>query len=109
MDVHVPRAVTVALRTGGVDVITAQQDGAATLDDDELLLRSTLLGRVMVSQDTDMLREGRRFLLEGIEFGGIVYGSQRGLTIGQFVESLMLIAAATESHEWVGLIEYIPF
>lgn len=109
MDVHVPRAVTVALQADGVDVLTAQQDGSARLDDDDLLQRATLLGRVMVSQDADMLREGSRFLREGIEFSGIVYGRQRALTIGQFVESLILIAAATEAYEWVGRIEYIPF
>jgi len=108
MDVHVPRSITVALRMRDVDVLTAQQDGSASLDDTQLLLRSTFLGRVMVSQDTDMLREGARFLREG-EFAGIVYGRQRGFVIGQFVESLILIAAATESHEWVGRIEYIPF
>lgn len=55
-----------------MDGLTAQQDGSATLDDDDLLLRSTILGRVMVSQDADMLREGSRFLNEGIEFSGIV-------------------------------------
>jgi hypothetical protein len=33
MDVHVPRAVTNGLRQRGVDVITAQEDEAATLDD----------------------------------------------------------------------------
>lgn len=63
----------------------------------------------MVSQDADMLREGSRCLREGIEFGGIVYGPQRALTIGQFVESLILIAAATDADEWVGRIEFIPF
>lgn len=104
-----PRAVTVALQAAGVDVLTAQQDGSATVDDDDLLLRATLLGRVMVSQDADMLREGSRFLREGIEFGGIVYGPQRALTIGQLVESLILIAAATDADEWVGRIEFIPF
>jgi hypothetical protein len=63
----------------------------------------------MVSQDTDMLREGSRFLREGIKFAGIVYAPQRTLTIGQFAESLLLIASATDAHEWEGRIEYIPF
>lgn len=31
MDVHVPRSVTDALRAHGVDVLTAQDDGAAQL------------------------------------------------------------------------------
>jgi hypothetical protein len=33
MDVHVPRAVTLALRLRGIDVLTAQDDTADQLDD----------------------------------------------------------------------------
>ena len=39
MDVHVPRAVTTALRLRSIDVLTAQEDGAAQLDDDRLLTK----------------------------------------------------------------------
>jgi hypothetical protein len=30
MDAHIPRAITVGLRLRGVDVLTAQEDNAAT-------------------------------------------------------------------------------
>src|SRR5207249_4920584 len=43
MDAHVPRAVTLALRLRSIDVLTAQEDGAAQLDDDRLLQRATEL------------------------------------------------------------------
>ena len=46
MDVHIRRAVTSALRLRSVDVLTAQEDGAAELDDDRLMQRATELGRV---------------------------------------------------------------
>ncbi len=62
MDVHIRRAVTSALRLRSVDVLTAQEDGAAELDDYRLLERATELGRVLVSQDDDLLREGARRL-----------------------------------------------
>jgi len=62
MDVHVPRAVTTVLRLRLVDVLTAQEDGAAQFDDDRLLEKATELGRVLVSQDEDLLREGVRRL-----------------------------------------------
>jgi predicted nuclease of predicted toxin-antitoxin system len=61
MDVHVRRAVTAALRLRSIDVLTAQEDGAAELDDDRLLQRATELGRVLVSQDEDLLRVGGSF------------------------------------------------
>jgi hypothetical protein len=63
MDVHLPRAVTTALLRS-VDVLTAQEDGAAQLDDDRLLQRATELGRIRVSQDGDLLREVTRRLRE---------------------------------------------
>ena len=46
MDVHVPRAVTVALRLRGIDVLTAQEDGSAELEDGPLLRRATGLNRI---------------------------------------------------------------
>ncbi len=45
MDAHVPRAITVGLRIRTVDVLTAQEDSADTLPDDELLDRVTQLKR----------------------------------------------------------------
>jgi hypothetical protein len=47
MDAHVPRAITIGLRIRTVDVLTAQEDSADTLPDDELLDRVTQLQRVL--------------------------------------------------------------
>ncbi len=74
MDVHVPAAVTAALRQKGVDVLRAQDDGAGTLDDGPLLERSTSLGRVMFSQDRDMLAEASLRQRQGVAFAGVIYG-----------------------------------
>jgi hypothetical protein len=108
MDVHIRRAVTSALRLRSIDVLTAQEDGGAEFDDDRLLQRATELGRVLVSQDEDLLREGARRLAENKPFSGIVYAHQLRVTIGQMVEDLALIAAATSMEEWTGKIEYPP-
>lgn len=108
MDVHIRRAVTSALRLRSIDVLTAQEDGAAELDDDRLLQRATELGRVLVSQDEDLLREGARRLREHKDFSGIVYAHQLRITIGQMVDDLELIAAATSKEEWCGKVEYLP-
>jgi hypothetical protein len=108
MDVHVRRAVTTALRLRSIDVLTAQEDGSAKLADDELLKRATELGRVLVSQDVDLLREGARLLSERKDFSGIIYAHQLRITIGQMVEDLELIVRATSQNEWRGRIEYLP-
>lgn len=55
MDHHVPSAVTAGLRVRGLDVLTAGEDGSAMLDDDALLERASSLGRVLFSQDEDLL------------------------------------------------------
>lgn len=108
MDVHIPRAVTTALRMRSIDVLTAQEDGAAELEDDRLLQRATVLGRVLVSQDQDLLREAARRFREGGDFSGIVYAHQLRVTIGQMVQDLELIATATSPNEWHRKIEYLP-
>jgi predicted nuclease of predicted toxin-antitoxin system len=108
MDVHVPRAVTTALRLRGIDAVTAQEDGAAELDDGALLKRATELGRILVSQDEDLLCEGTRLQKEAVDFAGIIYAHQLRITIGQMVEDLELIANATTREEWHGKIEYLP-
>lgn len=59
MGVHVRRAVT-RLRLRGVDVLTAQEDGAGEAEGPELLDRATRLGRVLFTQDDDLLREAKR-------------------------------------------------
>ena len=108
MDVHVRRAVTVALRLREVDVLTAQEDGSGELDDDLLMDRATELGRVLVSQDEDLLREGAERLTARRGFSGLIYAHQLRITIGQMVEDLELIARVTSVEEWWCKIEYLP-
>ncbi len=108
MDVHVPRAVTVALRARKVDVLTAQEDGSARLSDPDLLDQATLLGRVLVSQDDDLLREAARRQTLGLVFQGVLYAHQLRSTIGQLVDDLALIAEAAEPADLVGRVEFLP-
>jgi hypothetical protein len=84
MDVHVRRAISVALRQRGVDVLTAQEDESATLPDSALLDRATVLRRVLFSQDEDLLAEATRRQKRGIAFGGVVYAHQLYVTVGTY-------------------------
>ena len=52
LDVHIDKAIHDQLRLRGVDVLRAQDDGAAELSDDELLARSSSLGRLLFTHDT---------------------------------------------------------
>lgn len=108
MDVHVPAAVTLALRQSGVDILRAQDDGAGTLDDGQLLDRSTSLGRVMFSQDRDMLTEASLRQRQGVAFAGVIYGHQLGVTVGQCIRDLEIIAKAGEPVDLAGRVEFLP-
>lgn len=108
MDVHVHRGVTIALRSRGVDVLTAQEDGGEELDDAALLDRSTSLSRVLFTQDRDLLREATHRQRAGEGFGGVVYAHQVGVTIGKCVHDLALIAEASEPADWSDRLEYLP-
>ena len=56
MDHHVPSAITAGLRNRGVDVLTAEEDGSARLDDDPLSDPSHVTWpRAFFSQDQDLL------------------------------------------------------
>ncbi|HXJ56126.1 MAG TPA: DUF5615 family PIN-like protein [Verrucomicrobiae bacterium] len=73
MDVHVPLAITRGLRRRGVDVLTAQQDGTTRLLDPELLDRAAALGRMLFSQDEDLIAEAVHRQRNGKPFATVVY------------------------------------
>jgi hypothetical protein len=108
MDVHVPYAITRGLRLRGVDVLTAREDGTAQLSDPELLDRATALGRVLFTQDDDLLREAARRQQSGETFAGVIYGHQRKVTIGQGINDLELIAQVNEPEDLANRVEYLP-
>jgi len=108
MDVHVQRMITVGLRIRDVDVLTAQEDGAARLPDPALLDRATALNRVLFSQDNDLLREAVWRQRHRRHFAGLIYGHPLRITIGQCLSDLELLAKASEPEDFRGWIEYLP-
>jgi hypothetical protein len=108
IDVHVRQAITTGLRLRGVDVLTAQEDGASRFPDDILLDRATALGRVLFSQDRDLLREAAQRQQRGVPFAGLIYAHQLNMTIGQCVRDLELLALISDPKDFEGRVEYLP-
>jgi predicted nuclease of predicted toxin-antitoxin system len=108
MDAHVRGAITRGLRRRGVDVLTAQSDGSDELSDAELMDRATALGRVLFSQDADLLIEASRRQQAAEFFSGLVYAHQLRITVGQAIAELELIAHASELSDFENRVEYIP-
>lgn len=108
MDVHVRRSVVLALRLRGVDVLTAQEDGTAQFEDDDLLDRAMQSGRVLFSQDQDLLNEATARQRGGKEFAGVIYAHQQNITVRQMIEDLELIAKICEPEELENRVVFLP-
>jgi len=108
MDVHVKAAITTGVRRRGIDVVTAQEDGSQRLEDAALLARATVLGRVLFSQDDDLLAITRAHQREEGRFAGLIYGHQLAATIGKYVLDLELVCHVLEPEDMVNRIEYLP-
>ncbi len=109
MDQHVPRAITIGLRRRGVDVLTAYEDGASAFADPVLLDRASALGRILFTQDEDLLAEATERQRNSIPFSGVVYAHQLEVSIGDCVRDLELIAHAGEPEEFANRVQYLPF
>ena len=108
MDVHVPRPITRGLRRREVDALTAQADGTTRWDDPSLLDRATELGRVLFSQDEDLLMEAAQRQRSGVPFAGVIFAPQLALSVGQFIDELELLAKAGKPEDFADRVQYLP-
>jgi len=108
MDAHVRRAVRAGLRRRGVNMLTAGEDGNASLADPLLLDRATALGRVLFNQDEDLLREAQLRQQTGAMFAGVIYTHQLRLTVGQIIQDLELIPSVYEPADMLNRGQYLP-
>lgn len=107
-DHHIHLAIVDELRKLGVHCLTAEEDERRDLSDVELLDRASALGYVLVSNDEDFHAIAADRWASGVRFGGIIRLDQNKLTIGQAIENLQLITAASEADEWVDQLVYLP-
>src|SRR5262245_32922374 len=108
MAVHVKAAITAGARQRGIDVVTAQEDGATRLEDAPLLDRATALGRVLFSQDDGLLAIARARQTQGVFFAGLIYGHQLAATIGKYVLDLEIVCTVLDPEDMANRIEYLP-
>jgi hypothetical protein len=108
MDENVHRAITTGLRLRGIDVLAVQEDGRSGIDDPAVLDRAAALGRVLFSQDEDLLAEARKRQTEGRSFPGVIFAHQLHVTIGDCVRDLELIAQAADPADLSDRVEFLP-
>jgi len=108
MDENIDGAITEALRKLGIAVLTAQDDGHRETPDPVVFDRANALGRVLVSTDSDMLREATLRLKGGQSFIGLVFWHQQALPIGLIVDDLTLLARAGTVADTRDRIIFLP-
>jgi hypothetical protein len=106
---HIPAAIAEGLRRRHVDVLTSQGDGTREVDDTELLQRATALGRVLFSQDQDLLRIASQWQSASRRFAGLVFAPQQGLSLGQCIEDLELLAQCCTESGVVNRVIFLSF
>lgn len=109
MDVHIPAAITSGLHRRHIDVLTSQHDNTREADDEYLLARATALGRLLFSQDQDLLRIATHWQQTHRDFAGLVFAPQHATSIGQLIEDLALVAQCCTAEEVAHHILFLPF
>ncbi len=108
MDVHVPIAITEALRRKGLDILRSQDDGTIRLDDALLLQRATDLKRVLSSQDQGFLKITSEWQRQRRSFSGVVFSPRQAVSRGRLADDLELILTCCEPEELQNGVVYLP-
>lgn len=72
-DHNAPDPVAFGLRRLGIDVLLAREDGAAQFMDERMLVRASVLGRVLFTHDDDFLVIVADWQRNNREFVGVAY------------------------------------
>jgi hypothetical protein len=108
MDENVQGEITRGLRRLGVDVLTVQEDGRVGTPDPLVLDRSGELGRVLFSQDTDLLVEAKRRQEAWERFGGVVFARQNIVPNGRCIADLHILTLAGHPDDFQDRVWYLP-
>lgn len=103
LDEHIDFAVAQGLRRRGIDITTTADAGLLGANDTDLIAFAVSDGRVIVSNDHDLLRLHD----QGVEHPGIAYGHQQSRTIGETIRALELIWEILDPEEMRNRVQFI--
>jgi predicted nuclease of predicted toxin-antitoxin system len=107
-DVHIDQAIANQLRLRQVEVLTAQEEGATRLGDEQLLDHATVLGRSIVTHDIRFLAMAGDWQRQRRPFCGLIFAHLVRVSIAQCVRDLELIAKTTDPVDWASAVLRLP-
>lgn len=107
-DHNMQDAVAAALRSRGIDVLTAWEDHYDHEPDDIVLQRAQALGRVLVTHDQDYLKLAHDWQSAAQPFAGIVFCHLSQSPIGLLISELELVAQTMTADELANTVVWIP-
>lgn len=108
LDENVEGQIVRGLRSRGIDLITAEEEGYRGTPDPVVFDRANALGRVVFSRDQDFLREARRRLESGENFVGVIYAHKRRVSLGRCIEDLEYMMLAGIPEDFANQVRYLP-
>ena len=79
------------------------------MEDDPLLDRATALGRVLFTQDEDLLALAQQRLQTGQDFARVAYAHKLRIAIGQAVRDLEMLAKVLDPEDMRNRVEWLPY
>jgi hypothetical protein len=108
-DADFNRRIVIGLRRRepAIDFKDAHTGGIVDLPDPAVLLRSAALDRIVVSHDRKTMPAHFAQFLTGHSSPGLIIVPQ-DLAIGDAIDDLLLLWAATEAEDWRGKVGFLP-
>jgi hypothetical protein len=95
-------------RNSLVDVVRVQDIGLTGANDPTLLERASQSSRVILTHDVStMTHYAYERVRAGLPMPG-VFEISRGVSVGQAIEDVLLIAECSLEDEWEGQVRYLP-
>lgn len=103
LDENVAHAIAKGLQHYGIDVTTTSEMHLLGHIDEDQLAHATAHGRVLFTQDRDLLRIAQHF----IDHAGIIYCDKNARTISEMIKRLVIIAQNITADEMIGMVKFI--
>lgn len=94
------------LRSRGIDIMTAAEEGLLGAEDPQQLARAVTINRTLVTSDEDHLRLVNQLLQDGQDFPGLIFILPR-TSVGAALRSIVALAETTEAPALRNRIEWI--